>query len=314
MKTCISTNFNNQTQHIAEGIINVAEDLRKFWPLTVRQIFYQLVAALIIPNNIAEYRKVSRIGVKLRELDILSWTAIEDRTRRTTDKRGIANVTIWLQEQLETFCNPLHYQRCYVQQQSVYCEVTTEKDALSRIMETETYWFCTRLNVVRGQVSATMVEQIANRVDKAIMKGQTPIILHFGDLDPSGIAIPKALQKNLLERHDIDVEVRPVALTPEQIYKYDLPLAMDAIKMKDPNYGEWLNQYGPDQAPVELDSLRPDIIQEIMRESLSSVYDMSRYENEKQIESKERELLEEIKFDVEDFLLETYPKHFNVGY
>ncbi len=314
METCISTNFNNQTQHIAEGIIKVSENLRKFWPLTVRQIFYQLVAALIIPNNIAEYRKVSRIGVKLRELDILSWTAIEDRTRRTTDKRGIANVTIWLQEQLEAFCNPGYYKRCYVQQQSVYCEVTTEKDALSRIMEKETYWFCTRLNIVRGQVSATMVEQIAERLDKAIMKGQTPIILHFGDLDPSGIAIPKALQRNLLERHDIDVEVRPVALTPEQIDKYDLPLAMDAIKKKDPNYGAWLNQYGPDQAPVELDSLRPDIIQEIMKESLSSVYDMSRYENEKQIESEERELLEQIKFNVEDFLLESYPEHFNLGF
>ncbi len=311
IKTCIGTNFNSQTRHAAEGFLKVVSDLKLFLPLTVRQIFYQLVAGLVVGNNIGEYHKVSRIGTKLRILELVPWDAIEDRTRRTTEKRGLDNLQAFLREQIEVFCNPQYYKRCYIQEQAIYCEVTTEKDALSRIIEEETYWFCTRLNIIRGQVSTTMTEQIATRLDKAIMKGQKPVILHFGDLDPSGIAIPKALQRNILERHNIDVEVKTIALTIDQVEKYNLPLSVDAIKPKDPNYGAWLEKYGRYQSPVELDALHPDIIQKIIREALSSVYDMDQYETQKNKELKERNTLKIIRNDVQTYLYGAYPEYFH---
>jgi hypothetical protein len=310
IKICTSTNFNKSRQHIAQGIIHVADDLREYWPLTVRQVFYQLVAALVIPNRHSEYRKVSEIGTKLRTLGALPWQAIEDRTRRTTDKRGLSDVREFIESEIRGFLKPEYYGRCYVQKQNTYVEVSTEKDALASIMEEETYSFCTRLNVVRGQVSATMVEQIATRMDKAVLRDQKPVLLHCGDLDPTGIAIPKAIQRDLFDRHGIECDVRMIALTPDQVKKYNLPLALDAIKPKDPNLDKWLREFGPDQSPVELDALRPNIIRQVVRDALMSCYDMDDFKQQKKIESQERDLLREMRSKTQDYLCEQYPEYF----
>ena len=307
---CTSTIFNRQTRKVADGIIQAVSDLREYWPLTVRQIYYQLVSRLIIKNNIEEYRKVSRVGVKLRENELVPWYAIEDRTRRTTGKRGWGNVEQWLNYQFDHAFDPRGYGRCYVQNQSVYVEVSTEKDALSSIMEDELFNFCTRLNIVRGQVSATMIEQMADRFSEKAMQGLDPILLHFGDLDASGIAIPKAIQKNLYKRHGIKVDVRRIALTPDQVSSHNLPASIDAIKPQDPNYKAWLEEYGPKQPMVELDALHPDILKKILRTSLFQAYDMGRFEEQMEREKKDRELIKEIRQQIEDMLYFEYPEIF----
>ncbi len=311
---CTSTIFDKRTLKVADAIVESVNDLRSHWPLTVRQVYYQLVGKQIIPNNIDQYRKVSRVGVKLRENDIIPWYAIEDRTRRTTGKRGWENVSEWLQSQFDGFCDPKRYGRCYVQNQDVYIEVSTEKDALSRIIEEPLWMYCTRLNIVRGQVSATMVEQIAERFDDAIMRGQEPILLHFGDLDPTGIAIPKAIERNLFERHGVDAEVRRVALTPEQVREYGLPSSLDAIKPKDPNLGAWLREYGPNQHVVELDALHPDTLTSILRRELESTYNMESFAQEQLNEAHDRETIKEVRNSVQDFLHREYPELFGGHY
>ena len=188
----------------------------------------------------------------------------------------------------------------------------TEKDALASIIEGACYGYCTRLNIVRGQCSATLLEKIAARMDRAVMMGQEPIILHLGDLDPSGIAIPKAMQRNLWERHGLDVEVRQIALTVDQVIDYDLPLALDALKPNDPNFGAWLAEHGHDQAPVELDSLRPDVIQNIVRDSLEDVYDMTQFSNEMDKEVEEKKILKDVRNATRNFLFEKYPDYFSM--
>lgn len=305
--------FNRSTRGVAEGMVEIVTEMRPYWPLTIRQVYYQLVGKLVIINHIEQYRKVSRIGVKLRENDIIPWYAIEDRTRRTTGKRGWENVSEWLQSQFEGFCDPQRYGRCYVQNQDVYIEVSTEKDALSGIIELPLWRYCTRLNVVRGQVSATMVEQIAQRFDDAIMRGQEPILLHFGDLDPTGIAIPKAIERNLFDRHGVDAEVRRVALNPEQVREYGLPSSIDAVKEKDPNLKAWLREFGPEQHAVELDALHPDTLTKILRRELETTYNMDSFTQEQLNEDDDRELIREIRRNVQDYLHREYPMHFGMG-
>lgn len=296
MKICTSTIFNTKTRSVADALIQVINhDLAGYWPLTVRQCYYQLVGKQIIPNSLDQYKVVSRVLVKLREEGLVAWAAICDRTRRTTAKRGNSNVGEWLNGMAYGLFDPRSYGRCLVQGQHVHVEVTTEKDALASILEDVTYEYCVRLSVIRGQVSATMVESMSQRFDKAIMKGQPPILLHFGDLDPSGVAIPKALQRNLLDRHGIDVEVIRAALNPWQVRKHNLPGSPEAVKPKDPNYAAWLREYGPEQAAVELDALHPRDLQNILRENLDSIFDMSDFAEQKRQEVRDRELIAEIR-------------------
>ena len=307
---CTSTIFYKNRKKIADAIIKVVSDLWTWWPLTVRQVYYQLVAKLIIENRLSEYRKVSGVLVKLRETELIPWVAIEDRTRRTTDKRGFSNLSAFLAQQFDAFAHPHYYGRCYVQRQDNYVEMSTEKDALSSVIETACWGYCTRLNIVRGQVSASMIERMSERFIEASARGQKPILLHLGDLDPSGVAIPKAIKKNLYNRHDVDVEVWRVALNPDQVKKFEIPESPDAVKPKDPNIKTWLQEYGSGQAAVELDGLHPQTLQDITRDALKSVYNMSEFEKEMEAERKERETLKMIRMETADFLGGRFPEHF----
>ena len=304
-KTCTSTKFTAFTRPIADAIIEVVNELQEYLPLTVRQIYYRLVSKQIIKNSIEQYRKVSRLLVKLREIDVVPWSAIEDRSRRTTEKRGYSDVETWLVDRLQ-YLHPKAYARCYIQSQQNYVEVSSEKDALASILENELWPYCTRLNVVRGQVSATFVEQMARRFGDAVMRGLRPVLLHFGDLDPSGIAISKAIKRNLYERHDIDVDVRHVALTPAQVDLFELPSSIDSVKKTDPNYRTWIKTFGPKQSAVELDALHPESLKELLRDALAGVYDIGGMNIQKKKEQDDRQLVGNIFSEIKTILIMKY--------
>jgi len=307
---CISTIFRKPTQKLAEAIVDSVNELENYWPLTVRQVFYQMVSRLVVENNEKQYHKVSRVLVKLREVEMVPWSAITDRTRRTTEKRGMSDIHEFLENEIEVLFNPKSYGRCYVQGQRVHVEVTTEKDALSGIIEEALYPYCVRLNVIRGQNSATMNHSISERLADASMKGMNPILLHFGDLDATGVAIPKAIKRILYERHCVDADVRMLALTPEQVNEHKLPVSFEAFKPKDPNYKTWLDIYGPDQPMVELDALHPKMLQNILTSGLKGIFDMSRFSVEMQKEAEERQVLKKIRRDTIGFLERNYPDYF----
>lgn len=301
--------FRGDNRTIAPALVDIINGLREYWPLTVRQVYYQSVAALILQNNLNEYRRVSKILTKLRREDAVPWHAIADRTRRTIDKRGIPDLQAFVQEQMESFLDARYYHRCYIQKQSAYVEVLVEKDALAAIMEDAVWPYCTRLVVTRGHPSATQVNEIAERFDDAIMQARDPIILYFGDLDPSGVAIPRYLQESLYLHHAIDVDVRRIALQPEQAKAFNLPMSLDAAKASDPNYSAWINQYG-DQAPTELDALHPKDLTRLTEEALQSVYDMSEVDEQQQTEKLERDKLRLMRNRVQDFCITEFPEVF----
>ncbi|MCF7996753.1 MAG: hypothetical protein K9L88_18260 [Chromatiaceae bacterium] len=304
--------FKGANRELADALISIVTEMREYWPLTVRQVYYQAVSRLLVSNHINQYRKVSRNLTTLRRHDLLPWSAIEDRTRRTFNKRGMASVSDFIVGQLDEFLDYRRYGRCYIQDQDVYVEVATEKDALSSILSEAVWLFCTRLNVVRGQVSATMVNAMAERFDKAIMRGKHPVLLYLGDLDPTGAAIPKALIRNMAEWHGIEVELQRCALNPDQVDRYHLPVSPDAAKEQDPNYRAWRAEYG-DQAPVELDAIHPRDLTQLTQAALSAVYDMSEVDAQKAREAEERALLKRMKHKVEDFITAEFPEVFAHG-
>ena len=299
--------FYRKRARIAEQAIHVVNEMRDYWPLTVRQAYYQLVAREVIPNKKKEYDRMSEILVRLREHELVPWAAIEDRSRRTIPKRGYSDVTQWLQERLGCI-DPRYYGRCRVRTQGVYVEISSEKDALTKIISEAVWPYCTRINVVRGQASATIVHDMATRFDAAIMRGQQPILVHLGDLDPSGVTIPKSIADKMERRHSVLLDVRHIALTPEQVEQYDLPNSVDAVKSKDPNYGAWIKAYGPHQSAVELDALHPQVLTDIITRELSAIYDMSSFADEIQTESKDRKLIGNIQQTIMDTLAVKYPE------
>jgi len=283
--------FRGENAILAGRLIELTESLVDYWPVTVRQVYYRAVAALYVENNHSRYRAVSKILTKLRRNDVIPWHAIEDRTRRTIDKQGVSTFDEFFNNECKQFLNPNYYHLCRVSGQPKYIELATEKDALSAIIESAVRWHCVRLNVVRGQVSATMVNQMAERFEKGYMNGQEPVLIYFGDLDPSGIQIPRALIKNMRREHGIDVRLVRAGLNPDQIEKYKLPISMDGAKPSDPNIAMWRREF-PGVPPTELDALHPEDLKRLAVDSLEAELDMDLFNSR---ENQERVEIEKLK-------------------
>lgn len=302
--------FRGRNRKLSLSLLEIIEGLSDYHPLTVRQVYYQAVSGRLIENALKEYQNVSRVLLTLREHDLLDWETITDRSRRLIDKRGVSNMQSFAQDQLKWFLDPKTYHRCLVQDQKVYVEVSTEKDALAGILEDAIWMYCTRLNVIRGQASGTWREQMSRRYSEAIMRGLRPILVHFGDLDPSGVAIPKIIIKKLADVHGIEVELVRAALTVEQVEAYNLPECLTAAKVEDPNYHAWIAEYGENQAAVECDALHPKDLTEILQNTLSGLYDVPNMNDHLQIEAFETLRLKRVKREATVMLRKAFPDLF----
>jgi len=225
--------------------------------LTLRQIYYQLVAKQIIPNKEKYYKKLCRLCVKGRDEGILPEDKFIDRTR-VFDK-----LSSWLD--LSDFMNTVKnaYRKDKWQDQDSYIEIWTEKDALRAVINIITYKYDVGLQIARGQYPRTGIYETSLRY-KA-QSDKKCLLYYVGDYDPSGLSIYDSIKERLIN-YGVDVEIPDrIALTKEQIKKYKLP--SDRAKKSDPNYKKFVETTGSDRV-VELDSLPPDILRKIVKDCI----------------------------------------------
>ena len=301
--------FKGDNRDLVPKLLEVIWELDRYWPMSLRQIYYRAVAALLVANNIKQYRRIMSVCKTLREKDVLPWRAMEDRARRTTGKRGLSGLEEFLESNLESALNWRYYHRCHLQGQQQYVEVTVEKDALAPLVEEVCWPLCTRMSVTKGQPSVTLMEQIARRMEGAMQRGQSPMLLHFGDLDPTGIQVPISMHNTLFEVHGLDVEVIHGGLTPAQCRAYHLPESLDAAKAEDPNYGRWIARFGQDQAPTELDAVHPATLQELVRASILDCYDDDLMRVQQAKEREDTEVLRAMRRSMLTHLRGEFPQH-----
>ncbi len=171
----------------AENVLEVVNELQEYWPLTLRQIYYRLVSRGSIPNTVSQYNMLSKLLKWMRIHEKLPWDVLEDRVRVLTEKRGFDNLFSFINQETHNFLKG--YTRCLIQGQGKHIEVWTEKEALFRIFDGVVWPYCIRTVVCRGYNSVTFIADFYKRAEKAIMKSMQPVVLYFGDLDPSGVDI-----------------------------------------------------------------------------------------------------------------------------
>ena len=95
------------------------------------------------------------------------------------------------------------------------------------------------------------------------------MILHFADHDPSGLDMTRDLRRRFEEYanaagFDGEIEVERVALTIEQVKKWDLP--PNPTKRADARTPAYMAEYG--DACLELDAVPPDELRQLIREAI----------------------------------------------
>lgn len=257
------------------------EILAEHHPMTLRQLYYQLVSSQVIKNNRGQYQAASRAIVDARCEGIIPWEWIEDRLRRPR------TVSMW--DDLQDFAQTAlaSYRRDVWASQPAYVEVWLEKDALSGIFEDVLDNYGVTLNVGRGYDGWSSIRNAAMRyVDAGIRKGRIVTILYFGDLDPSGEDMVRSLRERL-GFFDCRPQVIKCALTAEDVTRYKLPA--DFTKPTDTRQAAYVAQYG--NIAVELDALPVDVLEERLRAEIESRIDLAGLEAVRKTERKERRQL-----------------------
>jgi hypothetical protein len=248
-------------------------------PATVRQTFYQLVSLGFIEKTEAEYKTtVCRLLVEMRVAGQIPYGWIADSTRWQRKPQTDRSLAGALQRTAET------YRRALWAEQPSYVEVWLEKDALSGVLASETYYWDVPLMVTRGYPSLTYLHSAA----EAIASKDVPcFIYYFGDHDPSGVDIPRNVEKQLRRMApDAELYFERVAVLPDQIEA--LNLQTRPTKRTDSRAHSFEGE------SVEVDAIAPAVLRGMASRCITQHLDREILERTERIEAEERETLAEI--------------------
>lgn len=254
----------------------------KGMPLTLRQLYYQHVARGLITNEVASYNRLGSLINDGRLAGLVSWTAIEDRGRNLMGLNTHASPAAAVKSVLAG------YRIDKWVDQPFRPEVWVEKAALEGVIGS----ICNELQVdffaCRGYNSQSEQWRAGRRFASYVSKGQTPIVFHLGDHDPSGIDMTRDNRDRLTMFCGVNVQVMRLALNMDQITQYRPP--PNPAKMTDSRFADYAAKYGDES--WELDALEPTVIRELIRVAIMSVRDEKLWDAALRTEAEDKMTLE----------------------
>lgn len=270
-------------------IDNAVEILDRYEPgvLTIRALHYQLVS-IGMTNSQQHYKRVVAAMGVARWDGIVSFDAFSDRDRalacetkaeetnlESIQKDAKKQVGLWMES----------YMRNKWENQPYYPEIFIEKKALEGVFIKPCIEHGVALGACKGYPSLTFLHEASERFIEAYERGKRPIIIYFGDYDPSGEDIPRALQENIIKLGCPSIEVKRIALMEHQVIDWKLPPA--PAKLTDSRTANWdgLGQ-------VELDAVKPEKLIQLLDDAISDIFDTDLYDDLIDTEKKERVLFQ----------------------
>lgn len=280
----IDKTFRQDSLTVISQAIAICEDYqRQGYELTLRQVYYQFVARGLLANSDRNYKRLGGIVNDARLAGLMDWTFIQDRTRY------LRSASYW--ESPEQIINAAveGFQRnLWVESGQHYRpEVWVEKDALVGIVGQA----CDPLHVpylsCRGYVSQSEMYSAGRRMKIHFQRGHTPVVIHLGDHDPSGIDMTRDIQERLSMFAEEHVQVRRIALTMDQVQQYDPP--PNPAKITDSRSDSYIAEYGEES--WELDALEPSVLDALITEAVEPYIDRDAWEQAAAVDEADRQRL-----------------------
>lgn len=245
----------------------IAEYEADGYELTLRQLYYQFVSRDLIPNTQQEYKKLGSVINDARLAGLVSWTAIVDRTRNLEKNPHWDDPAQFMESVVPQFAIDKWKDQPY------RVEVWIEKDALAGIAER----VCTKLDVpyfsCRGYTSQSEMWSAGRRLKTyADDNEQTPVIIHLGDHDPSGIDMSRDIADRL-ETFMGGMEVNRIALNMDQVKRYNPP--PNPAKITDSRATKYIKLHGTKS--WELDALDPKVLSALIEKTVLSYRDEKKW-------------------------------------
>lgn len=291
-KICyIEKNFRPESLDLITKINQVISDYEaQGYSLTLRQVYYQMVARAIIPNNERSYKNLGNLINDARLAGLIDWFAIEDRTRNL---RGLSH---WDEPGAVIESASYSYRLDKWENQENYVEVWVEKDALVGVVGK----ICDELDVPyfsrRGYVSQSEMWLASRRLARKQAEGKNIILLHLGDHDPSGIDMSRDIQERNILFENYGLEFHRLALNMDQIETFNPP--PNPTKLSDSRSGGYIDTYGYEC--WELDALEPVVIHNLIKDNVLKYRDPDLYNEVLEREKADKEQLDQLALHYSD--------------
>lgn len=228
--------------------------------VTLRQLFYRLVAAEVLPNTTTAYKTLSARTAEARRAG--AFPDLIDRTR-----------TI---HRYQTFASPDEARRWLA---AIYRRDRTEGQPWSVYLGVEKAGIVAQLEAwfgdygipilaLGGYSSQSYVDEVAADVDST---RRPSVLLYAGDHDASG----EDIDRDFIARTGCFDKVVRVALDARQVEQYRLP--PQPGKAADSRAAGFVARHG-ELVQVELDALAPEVLRDLYADALAGFWDTSAYE------------------------------------
>ena len=252
--------------------------------VTLRQLYYLFVARGLVTNKQTEYKRIGSIISDARLAGLVDWSLMEDRTRT------LRTISHWTTPSSIIDAVARQYKEDLWRTQKVRIEVWIEKDALVGVIEKA----CRELRVeyfaCRGYASQSSQYEAGQRMERYRSARQTPIILHLGDHDPSGIDMSRDNKDRLSMFAGAPIEIRRLALNMYQLQKYKPP--PNPAKESDSRADSYIEKFGHES--WELDALEPSMIDKLIRDEILTLRDEDKWEEAAEEEAEHRAALQAV--------------------
>ena len=273
-----------KTRTILGQVNEILAEYEDYLPLTVRQIFYRLVAAYMYEKTDKAYDRLADYIVRARRAEILPFAYIRDD--------GVVQANIDWFDSPEDFWNDAglrakEYRRDRQEGQDhrleLWCEAAGMLPQLARVANE----FSVPVFSSGGFSSLSAVRHI---VDRAVRRDHSTVLLHVGDFDPSGVSVFESVAADVVAFFERDrilasQEIIPirVALTADQVAEYDLPTA--PAKSTDRRSSSWSG------GTCQLEALAPDQLAEIVKTAILEWFDEDELADQVEQEDQDRDEL-----------------------
>lgn len=257
-------NFRDKTRQLITLINAILGEYAALgFDLSVRQVFYQLVARGHLPNTESAWGKVINIVSEGRLAGLIDWDMIVDRGRRTIFAPHWRDPSEILDAAAESFRIDKW------EDQSRHIEVMVEKQALEGVLTPVCRDLDVRLTANKGYSSQSLMYRIGKRLEYKIDQDKEIWILYLGDHDPSGLDMDRDIVERLEMFSNGRLAVRRLALLMEQIEELNPP--ENPAKLSDSRAAGYIAEFG--YSSWELDAVEPTELARLVREAVTSLRD-----------------------------------------
>jgi hypothetical protein len=253
--------------------------------LSLRQVYYQMVARGHIENSNRSYKNLGNLVNDGRLAGMVDWDMIVDRGRVTITPPHWRSPAAIVRAAANGFAiDKWATQDCHI-------EVMVEKDALSGVLEPVCRKLDIRFTANKGYPSSSILYGMSKRLIEQAELGKEIWIMHLGDHDPSGIDMTRDLidRLGLFTWEQTSMEIDRLALNMNQVRSLNPP--ENPAKTTDSRYQAYLVEFG--DASWELDAIEPTELARIVTDAVEGMRDQDAWDRAVERESKMKaELME----------------------